>query len=109
MANSADQISWFLQKPTDLDLYCLQRQGISGFSRTKVNFSMKTYIVDSHWNHITVVIPVRIHNINFHGEREKYPYFLVKKKSIFSTAKQKMMCKYNMTISKYLQLHKMVF
>ena len=24
-------------KPTDLDLHCLQRQGISGFSRTKVN------------------------------------------------------------------------
>ena len=31
------QISWFLQKPTDLDLYCLQRQDISGFSRTRVN------------------------------------------------------------------------
>ena len=27
------QISWLLQKPTDLDLHCLQRQGISGFSR----------------------------------------------------------------------------
>ena len=25
-----------LQKPTDLDLHCLQRQGISGFSRTRV-------------------------------------------------------------------------
>ena len=25
-----------LQKPTDLDLYCLQRQGISGFSTTRV-------------------------------------------------------------------------
>ena len=30
------QISWLLQKPTDLDLYCLQRQGLSGFSRTRV-------------------------------------------------------------------------
>ena len=30
------QISWLLQKPTDLDLHCLQRQGISGFSRTRV-------------------------------------------------------------------------
>ena len=29
------QISW-LQKPTDLDLHCLQRQDISGFSRTRV-------------------------------------------------------------------------
>ena len=31
------QISWLLQKPTDLDQHCLQRQGISGFSRTRVN------------------------------------------------------------------------
>ena len=31
------QISWLLQKPTDLALHCLQRQGISGFSRTRVN------------------------------------------------------------------------
>ena len=31
------QISWLLKKPTDLDLHCLQRQGISGFSRTRVN------------------------------------------------------------------------
>ena len=30
------QISWLLQKPTDLDLHCLQRHGISGFSRTRV-------------------------------------------------------------------------
>ena len=30
------QISWLLQKPTDLDLHCLQRKDISGFSRTKV-------------------------------------------------------------------------
>ena len=29
------QVSW-LQKPTDLDLHCLQRQDISGFSRTRV-------------------------------------------------------------------------
>ena len=36
------QISWLLQKPTDLDLHCLQSQGISGFSRTRVKiFSMK--------------------------------------------------------------------
>ena len=31
------QINWLLQKPTDLDLHCLQRQGISGFSRTRVS------------------------------------------------------------------------
>ena len=31
------QISWLLKMPIDLDLHCLQRQGISGFSRTRVN------------------------------------------------------------------------
>ena len=31
------QISWLLKKPTDLDLHCLERQGISGFRRTRVN------------------------------------------------------------------------
>ena len=30
------QIIWVLKKPTGLDLHCLQRQGISGFSRTRV-------------------------------------------------------------------------
>ena len=30
------QISWLLQKPTDLDLHCLQRQDISGFSKTRI-------------------------------------------------------------------------
>ena len=29
-------ISWFLKKATDLDLHCLQRQGIYGFSKTRV-------------------------------------------------------------------------
>ena len=32
-------ISWFLKKPTDLDLHGLQRQDISGFSRTRVNLT----------------------------------------------------------------------
>ena len=30
------KISWLLKKPTDLDLHCLQRQGISRVSRTRV-------------------------------------------------------------------------
>ena len=33
------QISEFLPKPTDLDLHCLQKQVMSGFSRTRVNHS----------------------------------------------------------------------
>ena len=30
------QISWLLQKPTDLNLHCLQKQGTTGLSRTGV-------------------------------------------------------------------------
>ena len=36
MTNSADP-DHLVQKPTDLDLHCLQRQGMSRFSRTRVN------------------------------------------------------------------------
>ena len=39
MANSADPD----QLPTDLDLHSLQRQGISGFSRTRVKYSVISY------------------------------------------------------------------
>ena len=39
------QISWILQKPTDLDLHCLQRQDISGFSRTRVNLLLTMTIL----------------------------------------------------------------
>ena len=48
------QISWLLQKPTDLDLYCLQRQGISRFSRTRVksleNMCCGYSVEVSHWS-----------------------------------------------------------
>ena len=43
MTNSADP-DQFLQKPTDLDLHCLQRQDISGFSRTRVK--VKSYGIE---------------------------------------------------------------
>ena len=36
MTNSADQDQLASLKPTDLDLHCLQMQGISGFSRTNL-------------------------------------------------------------------------
>ena len=36
MANSADQDQLASEKPTDLDLHCLQRQGICGLSRIRV-------------------------------------------------------------------------
>ena len=40
MANSADPDQLASEKPTDLDLHCLQRQDISGFSRTRVKNSI---------------------------------------------------------------------
>ena len=43
MANSADPD----QKPTDLDLHRLQRQGISGFSMTRVNCKILGPVVQS--------------------------------------------------------------
>ena len=33
------QITWLLQKPSDLDLHCFQQQDIFRFSRTRVNVS----------------------------------------------------------------------
>ena len=33
-----------LQKPTDLDLHCLQRQSISGFSRTRVKIFLINFV-----------------------------------------------------------------
>ena len=47
MANSADPD----QKPTDLDLHCLQRQGISGFSRTRVNY----HLLSPYWEICTCI------------------------------------------------------
>ena len=37
------QISWLLKKPTDLDLHWLQRQGIYGTSRPRVDFPGETW------------------------------------------------------------------
>ena len=43
MADSADPD----QKPTDLDLHCLQRQGISGFSMTRGKSSLGIFYMVS--------------------------------------------------------------
>ena len=41
MINSADPDQLASQEPTDLDLHCLQREGISRFSMTRVNGEIK--------------------------------------------------------------------
>ena len=38
MTNSADPDHWLLKKPIDLDLHCLQRQGIFGFSKKELKY-----------------------------------------------------------------------
>ena len=50
------QNNWLLQKSTDLDLHCLQRQGISGFSRTWVN---NLYILQRHIAYLNIWAPLR--------------------------------------------------
>ena len=55
------QISWLLQKPNDLDLHCLQKQGISGFSRTRVKIlSGMANSVDPNWSSLIWVCTVCI-------------------------------------------------
>ena len=56
------QISWLLQKPTDLDLHCLRMQGISRFSRTRVNL---------------VNINVKCRNMKKVPEKKKFPLVYV--------------------------------
>ena len=54
------QISWLLQKPTDLDLHYLQRQGISGCGRTRVNNEISTVfnlVIVAHYSHKYVIFP----------------------------------------------------
>ena len=53
------------KKPTDLDLHYLQRQDISGFSRTMVNFTL-TIVNENDYNS-GLLIPSYKHNfyINF--------------------------------------------
>ena len=44
-ANSADPDQLASEKPTDLDLHCLQKQCISGFSRTRVKIKRQAKTV----------------------------------------------------------------
>ena len=45
MANSVHPDQLASKKPTDLDLHCLQRQGIAGFSRARVkNFKVMSHL-----------------------------------------------------------------
>ena len=50
------QISWFLQKLTDLDLHCLQKQGISGFSRTRVTERSRENFMRSVFNDANAIL-----------------------------------------------------
>ena len=61
------QVSWLLQKPTDLDLHCLQWQGISGFSRTrgKVTYlkNVKRHIRGLSYGSFSMGHPLRISTV----------------------------------------------
>ena len=53
-----------LQKPTDLDLHCFQSQGISGFSRTRVNFEQKVSYLKAMWVELLKVSEQRTRDIS---------------------------------------------
>ena len=55
------QVSWLLQKPTDLDLHCLQRQAISRFSRTRVKNGVlsKQQLVEKAWLYDTSKVQIK--------------------------------------------------
>ena len=55
MANSVDPDCW----PTDLDLHCLQRQGISVFSRTRVD-CITDYLVINESKEICFICFIRV-------------------------------------------------
>ena len=57
------QISWLCQKPTDLNLHYLQRQGISGFSSTRVNEFYVPGAVRVNLKHIILGFPLDNHKI----------------------------------------------
>ena len=74
------QISWLLQKPSDLDLHCLQMQGISRRSRTRVKNDI--YYIFPQFGHLNIrdigikeyfhperhQLQMSTHNIYFCGE-----------------------------------------
>ena len=84
------QINWILQKPTDLDLHCLQRQGISGFSRTSRKYIILTplkphiYIVKLGFTGIYIIFLLSAKNIDCgysleppcRGSSNEYPQFM---------------------------------
>ena len=62
------QISWLLKKPTDFDIHCFQRQGISGFSMTRVKMATSlgtnaVFVMRVHCN--CALIACFIHSIHW--------------------------------------------
>ena len=73
------QISWLLQKPTDLDLHCLQRQGISGFSRIRVNLVLLSMLGKNCCRHFEVFFLIFSQEIVFDISKPIYREFKKKK------------------------------
>ena len=76
------QISWLLQKPTDLDLHCLQRQDISGLSRTRVKLFS---------SYVSVLIAINSHPFQnlFHNGLLCFIYTTINVPDIFPTRRHR--------------------
>ena len=100
MANSIDPDQLASEKPTDLDLHCLQRQCISRFSKTRVN---KTHQKILHqnllWRHQELWLEIsKLINFDF-----LYLYFYMKNVLFFEIFVSKLrMHKNNCSKKKYI-------
>ena len=63
MTNSGDPDQLALKKPTDLDLHCLQRQGLSGFCRTRVRVGVKKINIVNE-NRVKIIISISTISLN---------------------------------------------
>ena len=63
------QISWLLQKPTDLDLHCLQMQGISGLSRIRVKILLEETALITHSTNTDSAQPVCMVCLQVHADK----------------------------------------
>ena len=94
MANSADPDQLASEKPTDLELQCLQEQGISGFSRT----SLTVYILK-----VIVTLPVKVLLVNilttFAVEGHSIPIFPMKISSSFDRGCSKVFVAFNCLVT----------
>ena len=91
------QISWLLQKPTDLNIHCLQRQDISGFSRTRgLDQSQQKQIIPNFMFFCCFFSSVILFEMSdwpdWYLDEKKKSYFTMKNESPSNEYQQPLLC-----------------